>query len=127
MARGLNCAGHTHRTLVPIEVHHLQPLSRGGPNTDDNKRAACGNLHGNIHYLLDLIEDHAILLMHRPEDGDPSPRDCWLHIPQPIRDTYSPDERRLALLGWNRYAADFLAGRYLRTYIDTVSSGAPRD
>lgn len=33
-----------------LEVHHLRPLSEGGPDTTDNTVAACPNCHRALHY-----------------------------------------------------------------------------
>lgn len=49
-----------HKTHVPkpllVELHHVQPLGMGGPDTDDNKVAVCVGGHYSIHTLLaDLI------------------------------------------------------------------------
>lgn len=33
-----------------LEVHHLRPLSEGGPDTTDNAVAACPNCHRALHY-----------------------------------------------------------------------------
>lgn len=51
---GTECAVHTHRGIVPQEIHHIWPLGLGGPNTPDNKIQVCANGHYAIHSLLDL-------------------------------------------------------------------------
>lgn len=35
-----------------LEVHHLRPLSEGGPDTPDNAIAICPNCHRQLHYGL---------------------------------------------------------------------------
>lgn len=59
--RGTNCAAHHHRSLVPIEVHHVWPTSYGGPNRGSNRVALCANAHGDVHYLLQhLLAQHDV-------------------------------------------------------------------
>lgn len=36
-----------------LEVHHLRPLSEGGPDTTDNAVAACPNCHRALHYSVE--------------------------------------------------------------------------
>jgi len=36
-----------------LEVHHLRPLSQGGPDTTDNTIAGCPNCHRRLHYADD--------------------------------------------------------------------------
>jgi hypothetical protein len=52
MAMGHMCACHFHRSLVPIEIHHVWPLGEGGPNVASNKVTVCANGHSSIHDLL---------------------------------------------------------------------------
>lgn len=55
MARGTLCVAHKHRSLVPIEWHHVWPLGYHGPNTTANKIPTCSNTHGNIHYYMEAL------------------------------------------------------------------------
>ncbi len=34
-----------------IDLHHIEPISEGGPNTEDNLMVVCPNCHANIHRL----------------------------------------------------------------------------
>jgi 5-methylcytosine-specific restriction protein A len=36
-----------------LEVHHMRPLSEGGPDTADNTIAGCPNCHRRLHYAND--------------------------------------------------------------------------
>jgi hypothetical protein len=54
-AMGITCACHTHRELVPQEVHHIWPKGMGGPDTAANKVRICSNAHGAIHDFLDKL------------------------------------------------------------------------
>jgi len=128
MARGTDCAIHSHRTPVPQERHHLQPVSRRGETTDDNLALVCANAHGNIHYLLDAIEKAAVGLMARVKEGDKRPTytDAFLAVPQAVVNTYSDGERKLARAGWRRYGADFMKGKLAREWTETTTMGILR-
>lgn len=39
-----------------LEVHHMRPLSEGGPDTIDNAIAGCPNCHRQLHYADDRVE-----------------------------------------------------------------------
>lgn len=54
-ASGRDCAVHVHRSLVPIEVHHVWPLGMGGPNRAGNRVRVCSNGHSSAHDYLDLL------------------------------------------------------------------------
>lgn len=54
-ASGRDCAVHVHRSLVPIEVHHIHPLGMGGPDVAANRVRVCANGHSSTHYALDLL------------------------------------------------------------------------
>ncbi len=51
-AMGRSCAVHVHRSLVPLEVHHVWPLGYGGPDVAANKVTLCSNGHSAVHDLL---------------------------------------------------------------------------
>jgi hypothetical protein len=55
MAMGIKCGAHVHRSIVPLEVHHVWPLGDGGPNAVSNKVVVCSNGHSAIHDLLDKM------------------------------------------------------------------------
>ncbi len=110
MPRGLICAAHVHDTTVPQERHHVQPLSRGGPNTKANLVVICCNAHSDAHYLLDLIEDAG---------GYPL-------VPEAVKRTFGYGVRRIALQGWAAYADRFLAGHLWREVKLWNSAGLPR-
>ena len=44
-----------------LECHHIEPLSRGGPDTIDNTVALCPNCHRKMH-LLNSPRDRTLLL-----------------------------------------------------------------
>lgn len=52
MAMGHKCAVHVHRSIVPLEMHHIFPLGMGGPDTEENLVSVCSNGHSAIHDLL---------------------------------------------------------------------------
>lgn len=55
MARGLACEAHSHRSLVPLESHHVWPLGYHGPDVRTNRVLICANAHGDAHYLLEAM------------------------------------------------------------------------
>ena len=46
---GFKCANPRCRQIITLEVHHLDPVSRGGPNTAENLLALCPNCHSLHH------------------------------------------------------------------------------
>lgn len=55
---GTTCGVHTHRDHVPIEVHHILPISLGGPDIPSNRIKLCSNAHSACHYYLDLLRKY---------------------------------------------------------------------
>lgn len=53
-----------------LEVHHVRPLSEGGPDTHDNAVAACPNCHRKLHFSQDrqAFRLHVIAKIDRLED-----------------------------------------------------------
>jgi hypothetical protein len=45
-AMGRRCAAHNHREDVPLEVHHVWPTGKGGPDVAWNRVTVCANAHG---------------------------------------------------------------------------------
>jgi len=123
--RGTECAAHKHRSPVPLERHHIQPQSRDGKTVLSNLVTICGNTHGNVHYLLDRIEDEAMSLMSQGRRTFP-PYDAYLAIPKDIRNSYSLVERRIALRGWGGYGARFVRGEFTTRYSARSTSGQDR-
>lgn len=109
--RGKECAAHTHDAMVPQEVHHIRPLSRGGRTVKANLVTICSNAHSDVHYYLDLIEKY------RGPDG----------IPHEVKVSYGPRVKELALRGWAQYAQEFLAGVWDKQAAIWSTSGRPWD
>lgn len=123
MARGTRCFAHTHDYLVPIERHHIQPLSRGGPNTPANLADACANAHGDTHYFLDLIEKAARgAVLDRPAVTAEQVADM---VPGRLAVHFGPRVRQYAKRGWLKYGNEFLAGVWDRHAALWLSSGDP--
>lgn len=80
------CAVHTvHRPRVAdIDVHHIWPVGMGGPDVPANRVVICPTGHRNIH---ELLREYVRL------------RGA---VPWELRRGFSPEERRLAQLGWDR-------------------------
>lgn len=70
--------------------HHVWPLGKGGPDTEDNIVVACPTGHYNIH---DLIAQY---LMHM---GD---------LPYSVLRRYSFKERQYAKLGYDRLTRGYM-------------------
>lgn len=81
---GMRCQVHKHRSMVPLEVHHIWPLGDGGPDVAANKITVCANAHYSTHALLDL---------YRKTDGQ---------VAWEIRREFGTKIRALALQGWIR-------------------------
>jgi hypothetical protein len=126
MARGTHCIAHRHAYATSEERHHLQPQSRGGPTNAGNLVWLCANAHGDVHYFLDLIENAAMKLRTVVRDGPYLPEEAVRAVPGSMAKHYSPAVRHAAVRGWNRYAVDFLAGKYDAHHLLWVSSGEPR-
>lgn len=75
---------HRPANLEP-DIHHIVPLSWGGPDTEENEVVNCPNQHRSTHQLLRA---------YRRAGGDPG----WA-----IRRLYSPFTRRQAATGWAGY------------------------
>lgn len=45
-----------------LEVHHMRPLSEGGPDTVDNAIAGCPNCHRRLHYSEDREQFRSIVI-----------------------------------------------------------------
>jgi 5-methylcytosine-specific restriction endonuclease McrA len=46
---GYKCANPSCRTILTLDIHHLVPVSEGGPNTPENLLALCPNCHSLYH------------------------------------------------------------------------------
>jgi hypothetical protein len=55
MGMGFKCAVHVHRSIVPLEIHHVFPLGMGGLDVASNKMSVCSNGHSAIHDLLSKL------------------------------------------------------------------------
>jgi HNH endonuclease len=95
-AMGTNCAAHIHHDWVPLEVHHVHPIGRGGKDVRGNRLSLCSNAHSAVHDALLKIE----------KAGE------WLRIPYAVRRHYGLQVRRIALAGWAAYADDWKAGKF---------------
>src|ERR1043166_2886357 len=46
---GYRCGNPVCRTVLTLDVHHLDPVADGGPDTADNLLALCPNCHALHH------------------------------------------------------------------------------
>lgn len=119
MIRGRVCLAHpSHPCQVPIEVHHVRPVARGGMGTATVQ--LCANAHGTVHHLLDAIEDQALVSPYATvlEVIRNLPRDVWA--------SYPGAERVIAYRGWQAYGLGFLGNRYATHYRLWLTDGHPR-
>lgn len=47
---GYKCANPVCRTILTFEIHHLDPVAEGGPDSPDNLIALCPNCH-TLHHM----------------------------------------------------------------------------
>ncbi|MHB1516067.1 MAG: HNH endonuclease [Acidiferrobacteraceae bacterium] len=83
---GFRCANPTCRTLLTIEIHHLEPVSEGGPNTPDNLLPLCPNchsLHHEGHIPIESLKAWKLLLLSLNEGVDQRAVDILLTLDQP--------------------------------------------
>jgi hypothetical protein len=87
MTHASPCQIHRYHSphVVDTDVHHIVPLSWGGPNIPSNKVSICPTGHRNVH---ELLREYA-------EFGGTPP---W-----EIRCRFSVAERELAQRGWDGY------------------------
>jgi hypothetical protein len=125
MARGTTCFAHTHEYLVPIERHHVRPLSRGGTNLPGNLRDGCANAHSDVHYFLDLIE--RIARRAATDRPDITAERAAALVPGATAVHFGPKVRQVAKAGWLTYGDEFLQGVWDRHAALWWSSGQPVD
>lgn len=116
MTVGRVCLAHpAHPDPVPIEFHHVRPVSRGGEGSRTVQ--LCANAHGLVHVLLDQIESVALTTPYALVDEviRSLPRDLWARYPGAIR--------VIAYKGWQSYGLSFLGGRYARNHELWATSG----
>jgi hypothetical protein len=105
MTQGRACLAHPdHLVPVPIEIHHVRPVARGGQ--DSITVTLCANAHGAVHALLDEIEARAVTSPYATvhEVIRALPREVWAGFEGRIR--------YIAYKGWQQYGLGFLNGRY---------------
>lgn len=120
MIRGRVCLAHTeHPCPVPIQIHHVRPVARGGVGTTTVQ--LCANSHGLVHALLDAIEELAAVSPYATtlEVIRGLPEKVWAGYPGPVR--------LIAYRGWQVYGTGFLGGRYSTHYRLWRTDGTPRE
>lgn len=116
---GRLCLAHPeHAPPVPIQIHHVRPLARGGRGTTTVQ--LCANSHGQVHDLLDRIEAlaHASPYATVREVVDRLPRNIWAAYPGAVR--------VVAYKGWVTYGIGFLGGIYDERHRLWTTDGEPR-
>lgn len=116
---GRVCLAHPeHAPPVPIEIHHVRPVTRGGRGSLTVQ--LCANAHGQVHALLDQIEAVACSSPYATsrEVIDHLPRALWAAYPGPVR--------VIAYKGWMLYGIGFVNGLYVARYRLWDTAGEPR-
>jgi hypothetical protein len=117
---GRECLVHTaHEQPVPIQPHHVRPMSRGGSSAQ--AVGLCANAHGRIHHLLDEIEAYALASPYATVDEvlRAALADLWRGS--------ELTERAIAGRGWQSYGLGFLNGRYAGAYRMWRTDGAAKE
>lgn len=86
MSHAAPCQIHSYHSPRPADtqVHHILPLSWGGPDAPENKISLCPTSHVNVH---ELLREYAAF------GGEP---------PWEIRREFGPAERALAAEAWRK-------------------------
>lgn len=116
MPVGRVCLAHrAHADAVPIEIHHIRPVTRGG--TGSATVQLCANAHGLVHDLLDQIEAQAIASPYATVDEviRTLPREVWARYPGAVR--------VIAYKGWQQYGLGFINGIYAPQHHHWTTSG----
>lgn len=53
LSEGCSCVENHNPQAYVLEVHHIIPLSWGGPDIPENKKGICNNTHNATHRLYD--------------------------------------------------------------------------
>ncbi len=105
MPVGRFCLAHAeHPGPVPIEVHHVRPVARGGQGTRTVQ--LCANAHGLVHALLDEIETCAVASPYA------TVHEVIRALPRAMWAGYDGRIRVIAYRGWQGYGLGFLGHRY---------------
>lgn len=116
MLVGRLCLAHpVHAEAVPIEHHHVRPVSRGG--TGSPTVQLCANAHGLVHDLLDQLEAQALASPYATTDEvvRTLPREVWARYPGAVR--------VIAYKGWKLYGLGFIGGLYADAHRHWGTSG----
>lgn len=127
MPVGRNCLAHgEHLRPVPIDMHSVRPVARGGRGTATVP--LCANAHGLVHALLDEIERRAVASPYATvhEVIRSLPRSLWAGFDGRVR--------LIAYAGWaghrerglTGYGSGFLSGRYATHFRLWWSDGSPK-
>jgi hypothetical protein len=117
---GRVCLAHpAHADVVPIQVHRVQPLARGGWRS--NTVQLCANAHGLVHDLLDEIEETALTAPFS------TVHEVVRFLPAKVWADYPASVRVIAYAGWKAYGLGFLNGRYVVHYRYWRTDGTPKE
>lgn len=117
---GYKCANPICRTLLTIEIHHLDSVATGGSNNADNLLALCPNchaLHHNKTIPLESLKTWKLLLLSLNEGFDRASVDFLLVLDK-------PDTRELSVSGDGFIR---MAGLYTGGYVSVIGAGDHTD
>lgn len=116
---GTHCLAHgEHARPVPIEMHHVRPVARGGQGSPSVP--LCANAHGAVHELLDELEAVAVISPFALVD------EVIRTLPRDIRRQYDGPVRVIAYKGWQLYGLAFLGGRHVNDHRHWRTDGTAR-
>jgi hypothetical protein len=119
MPQGRVCLAHdSHPAPVPIHLHHVQPVARGGHRSQTVQ--VCANAHGAVHALLDEIEAHATASPYA------TVHEVIRALPHGVWASYEGRVRYIAYKGWQLYGLGFLNGRYTVHHRLWNTAGEPK-
>lgn len=84
------CVADHNPNVIVFHLHHIWPLSWGGPDVPDNELMLCPTGHLSVHHLLRVARGTGT-----PPDG----------LPWEMRRRFGPYLRAVAQDGWERWAA----------------------
>lgn len=117
--RGRVCLAHPcHPDPVPIQIHTVRPVARGGQGTPTVQ--LCANAHGSVHALLEELEAYASVSPYA------TVAECIRLLPREVWSRFSTAERVIAYRGWQAYGLGYIGGRYASHARMWFTDGSPK-
>jgi hypothetical protein len=117
---GRACLAHpAHAEVVPIQVHRMRPLARGGQASPTVR--LCANAHALVHDLLDELEETALTVPYA------TVHEVVRYLPPKVWADFPAEVRAIAYSGWKAYGLGFLNGRYVVHHHYWRTDGTPKE